>query len=434
MKRMLILFGLALCLLYGCSAEPSETSTVESSFQSEGTSESDSSALSNAPDESLSLESSEENDVSHTISSDPEQSEPEQSDPPGAPGEGKYGEFSVISEQGEKRIITLYSAEQITELTERRENGEWFSLSTEEILFLIEDTQRLFLEFDLIRIRDLKGNVHTFRGDKFIFSEEYLASFGGYDLGTTDASFDLRRDFLKTALMRIEVLHSGCFVGKSEFEYLILTGADPLTEKNMEDLRNAHSGVYKRGGNNPIDLQVLSNYQNDLVWIDIRNRFITCIYDISKANQSHRDELFSPTSPLGNAGQCKYDNSDCLIIELWEESNQTQQLIARVRFDPSTHTNIFQDLESKVAQISISSASAEKQVKKYRAVVYGLTLKDFFPQQPFVYFPDGDVNQFSYADGMMEYDFMADWLFMEGVSPVTEYINQLLEKELQLSF
>ena len=53
--------------------------------------------------------------------------------------EGEFGAYTFVSEEEGKSVVTIYSAEQIADFVTRRENGEWFSLSGEELRYLVED-------------------------------------------------------------------------------------------------------------------------------------------------------------------------------------------------------------------------------------------------------------------------------------------------------
>ena len=74
----------------------------------------------------------------------------------------KFGVYNTVTEENGKSLVTIFSEEQIKDILTRREKGEWFWLSSEEMLFLIEDTVRMFETYDAVCIRDLEGNVRRF--------------------------------------------------------------------------------------------------------------------------------------------------------------------------------------------------------------------------------------------------------------------------------
>lgn len=74
----------------------------------------------------------------------------------------KFDAYNTVTEENGKSVVTIFSEEQIKDILTRREKGEWFWLSSEEMLYLIEDTVRMFETYDAVCIRDLEGNVRRF--------------------------------------------------------------------------------------------------------------------------------------------------------------------------------------------------------------------------------------------------------------------------------
>ncbi len=75
----------------------------------------------------------------------------------------KFGAYTHVSYENGKKIATIFSSEQIKEIEDRRANGEWLSLTTEEALYLINDTISLFNAYDIVKINTLKGNTKTYQ-------------------------------------------------------------------------------------------------------------------------------------------------------------------------------------------------------------------------------------------------------------------------------
>ncbi|MBO5700835.1 MAG: hypothetical protein J6S71_00185 [Clostridia bacterium] len=71
---------------------------------------------------------------------------------------GAYGK-EEIGENGEK-IFHLFTEEQIAESMSLREKGERRSLTYEEIVFIINDSIRMYFEYDKIIITDFVDHVH----------------------------------------------------------------------------------------------------------------------------------------------------------------------------------------------------------------------------------------------------------------------------------
>ena len=72
--------------------------------------------------------------------------------------------YLTVTEEEGKTVATLYTPEQIADFNARREAGEWFNLSDEEVLALITDTREMFFEYDVIRINNLDGTTSKYYG------------------------------------------------------------------------------------------------------------------------------------------------------------------------------------------------------------------------------------------------------------------------------
>ncbi len=99
----------------------------------------------------------------------------------------KFNAYNTVTEENGKSVVTIFSEEQIKDFNDRRDSGEWFWISSEEMLFLIEDTVRMFETYDAVCIRDLDGNVRRF---------ESTDADGGY----------------RIILERVKVLNSAVYV------------------------------------------------------------------------------------------------------------------------------------------------------------------------------------------------------------------------------
>ncbi len=64
--------------------------------------------------------------------------------------EQKFSVYNHVTEENGKKILTLFSEEQAEEQWMKRQSGEEFRLTYDEILFLINDSQRLYETYDEI--------------------------------------------------------------------------------------------------------------------------------------------------------------------------------------------------------------------------------------------------------------------------------------------
>ena len=119
----------------------------------------------------------------------------------------KFEIYNTVTEEDGKSVVTIFSEEQIEDIRTRRENGEWFWLSGEEMLYLINDTVKLFETYDVVKVRDLEGVERVYdRGNK-----KSLA----YDV----------------ILERVKVLNSAVYLISGLDNLTVLTGVtNPLTE------------------------------------------------------------------------------------------------------------------------------------------------------------------------------------------------------------
>ena len=342
----------------------------------------------------------------------------------------KYEKFNTVTQENGKTAVTIFSEEQIDDFNKRREQGEWFWLSTEEMLFLIEDTIRLFETYDLVYIRGLDGVLHKYYGLSFFSSEEYYASFGGFDLGVTDASFDMRKDVYKTILERSQTLSSASGVFPNDSPFVILDMEKPLTEGQMETIKEGKNPCYKTGTYFGVALFFFEKIHyhkqdpNDTL--------------IGAANEAI---LYSRDMDLGPVSYSKYDqnNEKVVVLELYDE--ESQSLVARLRFDSESDPNIIAQYEEKSREFLIAGEPENglfEKFKTYRAVIY----LSGFPSESITfrnekiyaihYCPIGSPNQLikTFDSRIFEYQ----WMYQKISDELTRFTNDLLSEYLQIEF
>ena len=112
--------------------------------------------------------------------------------------EGKFGIYTFITEEDGKSVATIYSKNQIRDFAQRRDDGEWFSLTSEEALFLISDTLELLENYDIIRLRGKDENITTYFGDK-MYDENELDTLQRWE------------EVIELMFRRIEVINSASY-------------------------------------------------------------------------------------------------------------------------------------------------------------------------------------------------------------------------------
>lgn len=83
---------------------------------------------------------------------------PEDAPTPQAEMEAKFAVYNHAAEVGEEQVLHLFSASQAEEQWTKRQNGEDFRLTYDEIIFLINDSLRLYNTYDEIYLTDALKN------------------------------------------------------------------------------------------------------------------------------------------------------------------------------------------------------------------------------------------------------------------------------------
>lgn len=330
----------------------------------------------------------------------------------------KYNKYNTITEENGKRVVTIFSEEQIIDFNNRRNSGEWFWLSSEEMLFLINDTVELFKTYDIVYIRDLDGNLNKYYGLSFFSSEEYYASFNGFDLGVTDASFDLKKDMYDTIFKRVEVLNSAVY-DKDDIPFAVSNVKEAIGNDEIVMLQGGENPWYYSPANSNRVFGVLyfndeticycSNIQNSDYIFDF-------VYD---------GTIVYPNNLIPNViSNIKYDRQEkTVVIELYERKNNN--LIARIRFDQHNNPNEMSKF-SELTQFIKNPSSNKNTIQNtdYQVIAYfnGFNLLD--ADTGIIYCPDGNLDYFRYSDG--DDIFQHNYFYLKDSKPLTEYINEIL--------
>ena len=333
----------------------------------------------------------------------------------------KFEVYNTVTEEDGKSVVTIFSEEQIADIRTRRENGEWFWLSSEEMLYLINDTVKLFEEYDVVYIRDLEGKLNKYYGLSFFSSEEYYASFGGFDLGVTDASFDLKKDVYETILERAQTLNSATAEIPDNIIYLYLDIEEPLTDQqiaNMAEWKNPFWNSSKQFGVVSFEFDSISYFQQSP-----KNDAIGSV---------NKTTLYSRNTSFDSIGYYKFDrNSEkVVVVELREENSQ--KLIARLRFDSKTDLSILMQFEDKYKNLLLnqSKPGIVEKIESYRVVIYfnGFVANDQ-PTQPIKYCPVGNLDLFCYEVGAKH-----EFVYLIGSNELAKFTNDLIYEYLSIEF
>lgn len=114
-------------------------------------------------------------------------------------------DYVNVTETEGKKTARIFTEEQLVSLAERRENGEWLTLSVDEMLAIINDTVALFYDSNVIELGVLEDGAYTVKsyfGYLHYTSDEYTKQSGS-------ESPDAERDVFEIILQRVQTLHDG---------------------------------------------------------------------------------------------------------------------------------------------------------------------------------------------------------------------------------
>lgn len=375
----------------------------------------------------------------------------------------KFAEYTHASEENGKKVVTLYSAEQIAAINARRAAGEIMLLNTNELLYLLDDTKRLFEEYDIIRVVDLDGTTYSYPGVSFYASEAFDSAFSN-KIGTVsnELSYDLKNDAYEAMLFRIHVLHSYAeyisYREDQECMYLYtewdgVQGVDPrvLAEGTIPRYSIYHSPWYiaknymegdtgDDNGKHPEIAQARLNYIRSIpgamLVFDACGDQIYYIADMSKFDGTNMITLYPNGMFPGGTVLGKYENSNekSIVIELWEEASAS--CIARIRLTEKNNPvevqkiaelwNSMKDIETRGGNLGVAKG-------QYRVAVYlcGFecgTNTSGVEKDCFWYTPDAETDLWSliWWDKVMNF-FSDDFI---GGKEMAEYINAILKATL----
>lgn len=342
--------------------------------------------------------------------------------------EKKYEKYNTVTQENGKTAVTVFAAEQIERFRNRGDAGEWFWLSTEEMLFLIEDTVRLFEEYDLVYIRTLDGTVCKYYGLSFYSSDAYFASFGGLDLGVSDASFDMKQDLYETLAVRISVLNSACYYNNNYRQLTVLTDLvrrPTESERQMLEKQynpwNDYNGISQT---NPIRHFGAWVFYNETVYYTPVTRNTVSFHSILDAKK-----VFDNTLLPDGISPYKYDAyKKSVVIELYEEESET--LIARIRLTDDEVSRA-ETLLTEFANNYGSPGNATQEAR-YRALLFYSGMPLWFSTDgcgALYYCPDGNqtlCSVYGTSGNSLNYDLF----HFSSFDKTAEFLNGILNDRL----
>ena len=351
--------------------------------------------------------------------------------------EQRFEKYTAVTEEDGKRVATIFDEETVEEIKTRKSSGEWFYLTTEEMLYLIKDTAELFKAYDIVRIYDVNGIIHSYHGMPFYSSTEYLACFGGFDFGANDISFDMKTDLFDVALMRVSVLNSAVYAGyynSSDDSRATIVLGDLKTAPNAEDQRVLEFGLNPWSKYDNSKLRPEAELKHCGVWI-FDTPFIRFRSDCAELSigfdPKNAPILYPQNFVFETIGHIKYDqNGKVIVAEVYE--TESRKMIARVRFDSENDPEIIARAADLQEQVFTHTAmdDTEFAIGDYYVLLYlnGFTSDTAVMHPRYAYFADGDLTQF---------DLYEEGLFASQNDPLTDgstfasFMNEIIKERLE---
>ncbi len=351
--------------------------------------------------------------------------------------EKKFAKYNTETVTDGRKIVTVYDTETINDISRRKSLGAWLYLTTEEMLYLIENTVEMFKTYDIIRVYDKDGNLLSYYGLSFYSSEEYLACFNGLDYGINDISFDMKTDIFNAVFARAAVLNSAVYEA-------YLNGTGGRATAMITDIKNAPNkdeANVLSFGLNPWSKDKTDENGNPApsnkhygVWIFDKS-LIWFSGDSAEVGLGFSpldmEALYPAKFNFNTTGKIKYDqNGKVIVAEVY--SSESRQMLARVRFDEKNDPEIIQKAEKLQEEIFGRMESTDTRFDRsdYYIVLYlnGFESDSIYMHERYAYFADGDLTKYDlYEDGLfMDYTTM----FSDG-SVFASYMNEIIKDRLE---
>ena len=420
-----LFFKTALCLLVACAVLSSGMLFIAASV--EGTSSIDGESVTPAIE-----------GVGGSDAELPPVDDPETPAPPAT----VVDRYLTVTEEEGKTVATLYTPEQIADFNARREAGEWFNLSDEEVLALITDTREMFFEYDVICINNLDGTTSKYYGYSFYSEGDYLQYFG-MPVEETDATFCMSEDMHNAIIERVSVIHSAVATAPENHhprQTVILTG--------LEAAPDQHELIDDQGELDMLGLAINSYWFTEadiwgclydnrysggafvLIPNGIGRQTAYFISDISKHDKNDLTLLYNAADDF-NFGKYEYaTEGHSVVIELWDD--KTESLVARIRVDNPEEVATAEALWDEMMAYIDGNPDYEMvdvedyfTVNNYSVVVYLNGANGLYGDGPTYFHYRADYKSDIWGFGEYQQCYQ-----LSGCADMAAYINSLLEKYL----
>ncbi len=358
---------------------------------------------------------------------------------------GKFGQYLFTSEVDGKSVVNIYSAEQISDFVARRENGEWFSLSAEDILFMIDDTLKLFSQYDVISVTGLDGVTASYPGISFYSSEEYKNCFGGLDYGTNDYSFNVEKDIWHAIYTRVTVLNSAVY-DRHGTKTVFADMATPIDETDLWSLAKDAQQYFREEVPGEQQWTIdeikarLSKYSTG-AFVFSGQTYINYIEALDCGDRNATVQLYPDGLIPENLNNVKYDtDGKSVVIEVWDM--KAEQLVARLRLEGDTDAKEVADLEQLWEEFKVylhsedyrhvSGEEFTNAVSDYRVAVFFMGMEGLHGTNRVSALRFGadayqDNCQTHFGGG---FDEISEPCQISGSQAISDYVNAILKDRL----
>lgn len=355
-------------------------------------------------------------------------------------------DYVAVSEAEGKKTARIFTEEQLLALQERRDNGEWLTLSVDEMLAIVNDTVALFYDSDVIELGVLEDGVYTVRsynGYLYYTSDEYTKMNGS-------EAPDAEKDVFEIILQRVLTLNDGVAIrddgsvehSMSTYSYYAFADVPRMEQKALEHM--IHGSGHTHDANwQPVEYNCLRFFVCDsrieLVEHTLEN--VTDVEDIY-GNRYGESDCHTAVLVFYNEEFAKdfvdteeVDGSRRVRVEIYDEATQTLVTTFTIT-DEATVNGIFDgffaSFDNACKRYEEFLASDEDRVyrSKYRVIAHlestfenvtDSSTRDIDICYPYGY--SNDIYGYLHVDLWMDYQIKGGNAFIELIDAyVDEYI------------
>lgn len=161
-------------------------------------------------------------------------------------------DYVALTETDGKKVARIFTEEQLASIAERRENGEWLTLSVDEMLATVNDTVALFYDCHVIELgvwNDGAYSVQTYNGYPYYTSDAYTKQ-------NSSEAPDAEQDVFEIILQRVLTLNDGVAIrddgsiehSMSTYSYYVFADVPRTEQKKLDFMIHGAGHLYDENG------------------------------------------------------------------------------------------------------------------------------------------------------------------------------------------